>query len=69
MVSVTLAGLSKSFSRSGCVVDRISLRIEEGEFFTLLGPSGCGKSTTLRMVAGFEEPDSGQIRFDDRDVT
>jgi len=69
MVSVTLAGLTKSFSRSGIVVDQMSLRIEEGEFFTLLGPSGCGKSTTLRMVAGFEEPDSGQIRFDDRDVT
>jgi iron(III) transport system ATP-binding protein len=47
----------------------MNLRIEEGEFFTLLGPSGCGKSTTLRMIAGFEEPDSGQILFNDRDVT
>ena len=69
MVSVTLDRLTKSFSRSGVVVDQISLRVEEGEFFTLLGPSGCGKSTTLRMIAGFEEPDSGQIRFNDRDVT
>ena len=69
MVSVTLDALTKSFSRSGVVVDRMSLRVEEGEFFTLLGPSGCGKSTTLRMIAGFEEPDSGQIRFNDRDVT
>ncbi len=69
MVSVTLDGLTKSFSRSGVVVDRMSLRVEEGEFFTLLGPSGCGKSTTLRMIAGFEEPDSGQILFNDRDVT
>ena len=69
MVSVTLERLTKSFSRSGVVVDQISLRVEEGEFFTLLGPSGCGKSTTLRMIAGFEEPDSGQIRFNDRDVT
>jgi iron(III) transport system ATP-binding protein len=51
------------------VVDAISLRIEQGEFFTLLGPSGCGKSTTLRMIAGFEEPTSGQIFFGDRDVT
>jgi putative ABC transport system ATP-binding protein len=51
------------------VVDSINLRIEEGEFFTLLGPSGCGKSTTLRMIAGFEEPTSGRILFDKVDVT
>lgn len=69
MVAVTLDGLTKSFKRSGVVVDHVDLRAEEGEFFTLLGPSGCGKSTTLRMIAGFDEPDSGQIRFDDRDVT
>lgn len=42
-------------------VDNISLQIYEGEFFALLGPSGCGKTTTLRMIAGFEEPTSGQI--------
>lgn len=51
------------------VVDSITLRIADGEFFTLLGPSGCGKSTTLRMIAGFEEPTSGRILFDDVDVT
>jgi iron(III) transport system ATP-binding protein len=51
------------------VVDSIDLKIEDGEFFTLLGPSGCGKSTTLRMIAGFEEPSSGRILFDDVDVT
>ncbi|WP_424936929.1 MULTISPECIES: ABC transporter ATP-binding protein [Bacteria] len=69
MVSVTLHKLRKSFSRSGTVVDGIDLTIADGEFFTLLGPSGCGKSTTLRMIAGFEEPDEGTIHFDDRNVT
>lgn len=69
MVSVTLHHLRKSFARSGTVVDGIDLTIADGEFFTLLGPSGCGKSTTLRMIAGFEEPDSGTIHFDDRNVT
>src|SRR6267142_2033284 len=43
-------------------VDGISLAVEEGEFICLLGPSGCGKTTTLRMIAGFLEPDSGEIR-------
>ena len=42
-------------------VDQINLSIEEGEFFALLGPSGCGKTTTLRMIAGFEEPNSGEV--------
>ena len=51
------------------MVDSIDLRIQSGEFFTLLGPSGCGKSTILRMVAGFEEPTGGRIFFDSRDVT
>jgi spermidine/putrescine transport system ATP-binding protein len=50
-------------------VDDVSLDIREGEFFSLLGPSGCGKSTTLRMVAGFEEPDRGSIRIAGADVT
>jgi iron(III) transport system ATP-binding protein len=69
MAHVGLEGLTKSFARSGVVVDSIDLAIEEGEFFTLLGPSGCGKSTTLRMIAGFEEPTAGRIWFRDRDVT
>jgi len=49
-------------------VDSIDLDIREGEFFTMLGPSGCGKTTTLRMIAGFEQPDSGQVLIDDQDV-
>jgi spermidine/putrescine transport system ATP-binding protein len=50
-------------------VDDVSLQIREGEFFSLLGPSGCGKSTTLRMVAGFEEPDRGSVFIQGADVT
>jgi len=47
----------------------VNLDVRPGEFLTLLGPSGCGKTTTLRMVAGFETPDAGRIRFDGKDVT
>ena len=47
----------------------VRLDVRPGEFLTLLGPSGCGKTTTLRMIAGFEKPDAGRIRFDGQDVT
>jgi len=49
-------------------VDRVSITIETGEFFTLLGPSGCGKTTLLRMIAGFDLPDAGAILLDGRDM-
>jgi spermidine/putrescine transport system ATP-binding protein len=49
-------------------VDHVSLQIRDGEFFSLLGPSGCGKTTTLRMIAGFEYPTSGQIRIHGREM-
>jgi len=49
-------------------VDAIDLQVPAGEFFSLLGPSGCGKTTTLRMIAGFEQPTSGQIILDGTDV-
>src|SRR6201992_2214767 len=49
-------------------VDDISLELGRGEFFTLLGPSGCGKTTTLRMIAGFERPTSGEIAIEGEDV-
>jgi putative spermidine/putrescine transport system ATP-binding protein len=50
-------------------VDGVDIHVRQGEFFTLLGPSGSGKTTTLRMIAGFEQPDAGTIRLDGEDVT
>ncbi len=50
-------------------VDDVSFSVESGEFFTLLGPSGCGKTTLLRMIAGFEDPDRGQILLDGKGLT
>ena len=65
--SVRLEGVTKRFGAL-IAVDDLDLELAGGEFFTLLGPSGCGKTTTLRMVAGFEEPDAGKILIDDEDV-
>jgi spermidine/putrescine transport system ATP-binding protein len=65
---VKMDRLTKYFG-SVTAVDDVSLQIREGEFFSLLGPSGCGKSTTLRMVAGFEEPDHGSVFIQGADVT
>ncbi len=59
--AVVLDRISKSYGDQ-LAVDDLSLTIEPGEFISLLGPSGCGKTTTLRMIAGFEEPDAGDIR-------
>lgn len=50
-------------------VDGIDLSVDRGEFFSLLGPSGCGKSTTLRLIAGFDPPESGRVRLEGRDVS
>ncbi len=50
------------------VLDGLNLRIMDKEFITLLGPSGCGKTTTLRLIAGFLEPDSGEIKFEGKDL-
>jgi putative spermidine/putrescine transport system ATP-binding protein len=50
-------------------VDRVSLNIEQGEFFAMLGPSGSGKTTCLRLIAGFDLPDSGQVLLEGRDVS
>ncbi|MBA2522635.1 MAG: ABC transporter ATP-binding protein [Solirubrobacterales bacterium] len=65
--SVTLRSVTKRFGNV-TAVDSIDLEIAQGEFFTLLGPSGCGKTTTLRMIAGFEEPDGGEILIEGADV-
>ena len=50
-------------------LDHISFSIKKGEFFSLLGPSGCGKTTLLRLVAGFEKPDSGRILLNGKEIT
>ncbi|MDD7593222.1 MAG: ABC transporter ATP-binding protein [Peptoniphilaceae bacterium] len=65
---IQLRQISKSFEETE-VLEHFDLDIEEDEFLTLLGPSGCGKTTILRLIGGFEEPDSGQILFEGRDVT
>jgi NitT/TauT family transport system ATP-binding protein len=51
------------------VLREVSFQVERGSLFTLLGPSGCGKSTVLNIVAGFEQPTSGQVLYDDRPIT
>lgn len=68
MNHLTLSNISKSFDGAPVVKD-FNLEIEKGEFVSFLGPSGCGKTTTLRMVAGFETPTSGQILLDGADIT
>jgi len=68
-----LERVSKSFTREGqsafAAVRDVSLTVEPGELVTLLGPSGCGKTTTLRVVAGFEQPDEGRVYVGEQDVT
>ncbi len=64
---VDLAGVTKRYG-DAVAVDDLSLTIQPGEFLSLLGPSGCGKTTTLRMIAGFEHPDEGDIRISGRSV-
>jgi putative spermidine/putrescine transport system ATP-binding protein/spermidine/putrescine transport system ATP-binding protein len=66
---IELHNLTKTFPGGIVAVNDLSFAVREGEFVTLLGPSGCGKTTTLRLVAGFEEPDAGRIVLAGRDVT
>jgi putative spermidine/putrescine transport system ATP-binding protein len=65
---VTLQSLRKSFG-DVAAVDGVDLEVEPGEFFTMLGPSGSGKTTTLRLIAGFEQPDEGRVFLGGADVT
>lgn len=65
---VDLQHISKAY-HGQVVLDDLNLYIRENEFLTLLGPSGCGKTTTLRILGGFETPDSGNVIFRDKDIT
>lgn len=65
---IRLENIRKSYGENE-VLKNITISIQEKEFVTLLGPSGCGKTTTLRILGGFENPDSGRVLFDGKDIT
>jgi len=67
-IIIDLKNITVSFDGDEPVLKNLNLYIRNKEFITLLGPSGCGKTTTLRIIAGFLEPDEGQVLFDGRDV-
>jgi len=66
-VEVGLYGVTKRFGEM-VAVDNVTIEVARGEFFSLLGPSGCGKTTSLRMIAGFEEPDEGNVVLTGHDI-
>src|SRR5215471_11813795 len=63
-----IRNLTKSYGSSAPAVDNVSLTVNKGEFLCIIGPSGCGKSTLLRMIGGFVEPTSGDIRLDGQTI-
>ena len=65
---IDLRNINKEYNGLA-VLNNINLYIRENEFLTLLGPSGCGKTTTLRIIGGFEQPTSGQVIFEGKDIT
>ncbi|HQS18051.1 ABC transporter ATP-binding protein [Reyranella sp.] len=67
--AIKLDQVTKTFDGRVMAVDAVTLDIAAGEFFSLLGPSGCGKTTSLRMIAGFEHPDSGRVHVGGKDIT
>lgn len=68
MNTVEINGVSKAFD-GAAALSNVSITIQEGDFFSLLGPSGCGKTTLLRMIAGFEFPDSGTVLIKGQDMS
>ena len=71
MASITIRNLSKTYGgvSDAPAVHDVNISVPDGTFLTLLGPSGCGKTTTLRLIAGYITPDSGEIRIGDRQVS
>ncbi|NMB44406.1 MAG: ABC transporter ATP-binding protein [Clostridiales bacterium] len=65
---IDLVNISKSYD-DALILDDLNLYVRENEFLTLLGPSGCGKTTTLRIIGGFETPDTGKVIFEGKDIT
>jgi spermidine/putrescine transport system ATP-binding protein len=65
---IDLVNISKSYGEN-LVLDDLNLYVKENEFITLLGPSGCGKTTLLRIIGGFESPNTGSVIFDGKDIT
>lgn len=65
---IDIIDITKSYDEN-VILDKLNLYIRENEFLTLLGPSGCGKTTLLRILGGFETPDSGNIIFDGKNTT
>lgn len=65
---IELRNITKSYD-DDIILDDFNLQVKKNEFITLLGPSGCGKTTTLRIMGGFETPDSGQVIFEGKDIT
>ena len=65
---IELKNISKTYG-DNTVLNNLSLNIKKNEFLTLLGPSGCGKTTTLKIIAGFESPDSGELMFKNEDIS
>lgn len=68
MTDVILSGVTKRFA-TVTALDAVDLTVPDGSLTAILGPSGCGKTTLLRVIAGFERPDAGRVRFGDRQVT
>ena len=66
-VIIDLQNISVSFDEQ-TILNNINLQIHDGEFVTLLGPSGCGKTTTLRIIAGFQQPDKGNVIFEGKNI-
>ena len=66
---IELKHIAKSYDGIRNVVEDFNLEVKKGEFVTFLGPSGCGKTTTLRIIAGFEQPDSGELLLHGKDIS